>query len=120
MFVCLRLALGTELLYQRAGDGMQNAVISLGGYYRAKDWEATAKLGLHSMSFTYQQRFRDYLTLVADVEGSLMQVGYGIQFLVVFYFQDQEMCLVQLLIRKELLGEIERFAWCNGLNIMFA
>lgn len=78
MFVlCVRLALGCELLYQRAGDGMQNAVISLGGYYRAQDWEATAKLGLHSMSFTYQQRFRDYLTLVADIEGSLMQVGYG-------------------------------------------
>ncbi len=63
------------MLYQRSSDGMQNAVISLGGYYRAPEWEATAKIGLHSVSLGYHQKFKDYFTLVCDVEGSLMQVS---------------------------------------------
>ncbi len=63
------------MLYQRSSDGMQNAVISLGGYYRAPEWEATAKIGLHSVSLGYHQKFKDYFTLVCDLEGSLMQVS---------------------------------------------
>ncbi len=62
------------MLYQRSSDGMQNAVISLGGYYRAPEWEATAKIGFHSVSLSYHQKFKDYFTLVCDLEGSLMQV----------------------------------------------
>ncbi|XP_064407641.1 mitochondrial import receptor subunit TOM40 homolog [Halichondria panicea] len=83
--VTSRLALGSEMLYQRSSDGMQNAVISLGGYYRAPEWEATAKIGLHSVSLGYHQKFKDYFTLVCDLEGSLMQgesvagIGYRLE-----------------------------------------
>ena len=53
---------------------MQNAMISLGGYYRTKTWEAAARLGLHSWNINYQHRFKDSLTLYTDIDGSLMQV----------------------------------------------
>ena len=69
-----RLALGCELVYQRAGSELQDASLSIGGYYRAKTWEATARLGVHSWAVGYQQQFKDNLMLMADLEGSLMQV----------------------------------------------
>ena len=69
-----RLALGCELVYQRAGSELQDASLSLGGYYRADTWEATARLGIHSWAIGYQQQFKDNLMLMADLEGSLMQV----------------------------------------------
>ncbi len=68
------------MLYQRSSDGMQNAVISLGGYYRAPEWEATAKIGFHSVSLSYHQKFKDYFTLVCDLDGSLMQVHQYLEF----------------------------------------
>ena len=69
-----RLALGCELVYQRASSELQDASLSIGGYYRAKTWEATARLGVHSWAVGYQQQFKDNLMLMADLEGSLMQV----------------------------------------------
>ena len=51
-------------MYQRAGSELQDASLSLGGYYRADTWEAIG----------YQQKFKDNLMLMADLEGSLMQV----------------------------------------------
>ena len=71
-----RLALGCELVYQRAGSDLQDASLSLGGYYRAETWEATARLGVHSWAIGYQQQFKDNLMLMADLEGSLMQVHW--------------------------------------------
>lgn len=65
------------MVYQRAGAEMQDAMISLGGYYKADTWEATARLGLHSWAIGYQQQFKDKLVLMADIEGSLMQVSEG-------------------------------------------
>ena len=57
---------------------MQNAVVSLGGYYRAPEWEVTAKVGFHVLNLTYQQKLKEYLTLVCDVDASLLQVSVGI------------------------------------------
>ncbi len=68
-----RLSLGTELLYQKAGPN-QTALLSLGGQYRGSDWEASARVGLHSWQLTYHQRLKD-LVLMAECEGSLMQVS---------------------------------------------
>ena len=67
-----RLSLGAELLYQRA-SGMQTALLSVGGAYKTQHWEAAARLGVHAWYLSYQHRIKD-LTLVADCEGSLMQV----------------------------------------------
>jgi len=69
-----RLALGTELLYQRGG-GMQNALVSLGGCYKDKNWEASARLGLHAWNVTFLQRSVKDLALVAEIDGSLVQVS---------------------------------------------
>ena len=55
---------------------MQDASLSLGGYYRADTWEATVRLGVHSWAVGYQHQFKDNLMLMADLEGSLMQVSY--------------------------------------------
>ena len=71
----LRLALGSELVYQRSG-GMQGAMISVGGYYRAQMWEASARLGLHSWNINYHQKLDDNFLLLASVDGNLMQVRY--------------------------------------------
>ena len=49
--VC-RLALGSELIFQNGG-GMEGAMLSLGGRYRAQDWEATARLGIHAWNLSY-------------------------------------------------------------------
>ena len=70
----LRLALGCEFVYQRAGSEMQDALLSLGGYYKRDTWEVTARLGIHSWAIGYQHQFKDKLTLMADLEGSLVQV----------------------------------------------
>ena len=68
-----RLALGTELLYQR-GSGMQNALLSLGGYYRAKTWEATARLGLHAWHVSFLEKASKDVVLMAECDGNLVQV----------------------------------------------
>ena len=70
----LRLALGCEFVYQRAGSEMQDAMLSVGGYYRTDTWEVTARLGIHSWAIGYQHQFKDKLMLMADLEGSLVQV----------------------------------------------
>ena len=49
-------------------------MLSLGGAYRCEEWEATARLGLHAWHLTYLHKMKD-LALVAECEGSLMQVG---------------------------------------------
>lgn len=72
-----RFALGSELVYQRSG-GMQGAMISLGGYYKAPMWEASAKLGMHAWSINYHQMLDKSFTLMASLEGSLMQVSVEI------------------------------------------
>ena len=61
-------------MYQRAGAELQDASLAVGGYYRADTWEATARLGIHSWAIGYQHKFKDSLMLMADLEGSLMQV----------------------------------------------
>ena len=66
------LSLGTELLYQ-VGGGMQNALLSLGGRYKARDWELAARLGMHAWHITYHHQLKD-LVLMAECDGSLMQV----------------------------------------------
>ena len=48
-------------------------MISVGGAYRCKEWEATARLGLHSWHLSYLHKMKD-LDLVAECEGNLMQV----------------------------------------------
>ncbi len=53
---------------------MQTALLSLGGSYRGQDWEASARVGLHSWHVTYLQKLKD-LVLVAECDGSLMQVS---------------------------------------------
>ena len=52
---------------------MEVAMISVGGAYRCKEWEATARLGLHSWHLSYLHKMKD-LDLVAECEGNLMQV----------------------------------------------
>ena len=68
-----RLCLGAELMVQR-GAGMEAGMVSVGGAYRCPDWEATARLGLQSWHLTYLHKLKD-LDLVAECEGSLMQVS---------------------------------------------
>ena len=84
-----RLALGCELVYQRAGSELQDASLSIGGYYRAKTWEATARLGVHSWAVGYQQQFKDNLMLMADLEGSLMQVCWRFEEIVLIIIDRQ-------------------------------
>ena len=67
-----RLSVGAELMVQRGG-GLEAGMLSLGGAYRCKEWEATARLGLHAWHLTYLHKLKD-LDLVAECEGSLMQV----------------------------------------------
>ena len=55
------------------GGGLEAGMLSLGGAYRCKEWEATARLGLHAWHLTYLHKLKD-LDLVAECEGSLMQV----------------------------------------------
>ena len=52
---------------------MEAAMLSVGGAYRCKEWEATARLGLHAWHLTYLHKLKD-LDLVAECEGNLMQV----------------------------------------------
>ena len=52
---------------------MQNALLSLGGRYKAQDWELAARLGLHSWHVAYHHQLKD-LVLMAECDGSLMQV----------------------------------------------
>lgn len=66
-----RLSLGTELMVQRGG-GMEAGMISVGGAYRCPDWEASARMGLHSWHLTYLHKLKD-LDFIAECEGSLMQ-----------------------------------------------
>ena len=68
-----RLALGTELLYQRGG-GMQNALLSLGESYRGKSWEAAARLGLHAWHVSFLEKATKDVALVAELDGNLVQV----------------------------------------------
>lgn len=68
-----RLALGSELLYQRSG-GMQATMISLGGFYKADSWEASARLGIHAWSINYHHLLDKNFMLMTSLEGSLMQV----------------------------------------------
>ena len=72
-----RLCLGAELMVQR-GAGMEAGMLSVGGAYRCEEWEATARLGLHSWHLSYLHKLKD-LDLVAECEGSLMQVGAASQ-----------------------------------------
>lgn len=78
-----KLSLGAELMLQRGG-GMEVAMISVGGAYRCKEWEATARLGLHSWHLSYLHKMKD-LDLVAECEGNLMQgntvgaIGYKME-----------------------------------------
>ncbi len=53
---------------------MQGAMLSLGGYYRAKMWEASARLGFHSWNVNYHQKLDKNFVLMASLDGSLMQV----------------------------------------------
>ena len=62
-------------MFQRGG-GMEAAMLSVGGAYRCKEWEATARLGLHSWHLTYLHKMKD-LDLVAECDGNLMQVYIG-------------------------------------------
>ena len=55
---------------------MQNALLTLGGWYKAADWEATVRVGLHSWQVTYQHQLKD-LSLIAECNGNLMQVGHS-------------------------------------------
>lgn len=48
-------------------------MLSVGGAYRCKEWEATARVGLHSWHLSYLHKMKD-LDLVAECEGNLMQV----------------------------------------------
>lgn len=57
----------------QSGAGMHVGMLSLGGAYRCKEWEATARMGLHTWHLTYLHKMKD-LDLVAECEGSLMQV----------------------------------------------
>ena len=72
-----RLSLGTELLYHRQ-DGIQNAMLSLGGRYAADKWEGTARLGLHAWQLTYQHKLEENLVAMADLDGNLMQVSRSV------------------------------------------
>ena len=55
---------------------MQGTMISVGGYYKAAMWEASAKLGIHAWSVNYHQKLDNNFTLMASLEGNLMQVKY--------------------------------------------
>lgn len=68
-----RFALGSELVYQMSG-GMQGAMVSVGGYYKADMWEASARIGLHSWNVNYYQKLDRNFLLLASLDGSLMQV----------------------------------------------
>ncbi len=78
-----RLSLGTEMVYQKA-EGIQGAMLSLGGSYTAPKWEAAARVGLHAWQATYLHKLDSSLTVVADMEGSMMQVR-GLFFFFVFF-----------------------------------
>ena len=60
------------------GGGMEAGMLSLGGAYKCEEWEASARLGLHAWHLTYLHKMKD-LALVAECEGSLMQVSKGEQ-----------------------------------------
>ena len=55
------------------GAGMEAGMVSVGGAYHCQEWEAAARLGLHSWHLSYLHKLKD-LDLVAECEGSLMQV----------------------------------------------
>lgn len=54
---------------------MQGAMISMGGYYKADMWEASARLGLHTWNINYHQKLDNNFMLMASLDGSLMQVS---------------------------------------------
>ena len=53
---------------------MQNALLSLGGYYRTKTWEATARLGLHAWHVSFLEKASKDVVLMAECDGNLVQV----------------------------------------------
>ena len=112
-----RLALGCELVYQRAGSEMQDAMISLGGYYKADTWEATARLGLHSWAIGYQQQFKEQLMLMADLEGSLVQVNNRFGQWLLMSIVHQYTCVYVHIraysITRRHLEEGRKKAWCT-------
>ena len=73
------------------GAGMEAGMLSVGGAYRCEEWEATARLGLHSWHLSYLHKLKD-LDLVAECEGSLMQVGAASQFLQLFLCEWHTLC----------------------------
>ena len=54
---------------------MQGTMLSVGGRYIGSNWEAAARVGLHAWHVNYQHKLDDSLVALADMEGSLMQVG---------------------------------------------
>jgi len=68
-----RLSLGTELVYQRQ-DGIQGAMLSVGGRYATDMWEGTARLGIHAWQLTYQHKLDENLIAMAEMDGNIMQV----------------------------------------------
>ena len=54
---------------------MEGTMISVGGYYKAPMWEFAAKVGIHAWNMNYHQKLDDKFTLVANLEGNLMQVS---------------------------------------------
>ena len=67
-----RLSIGTELLYQKGG-GLETSLLSLGGAYKAGDWEVAAKAGLHAWNLSYLHKYKG-VQLATEFDGNLMQV----------------------------------------------
>ena len=92
-------------MFQKGG-GMEAAMLSLGGAYKCEDWEASTRLGLHAWHLTYLHKLKD-LSLVAECEGSLMQVRRG--------GEGREQSRTQTLMcahLKEGLETLEQFLGC--------
>ena len=67
-----RLSVGTELMYQKGG-GLETSLLSLGGAFKASDWEVAAKVGLHAWNVSYLHKYKG-IQLATEFDGNLMQV----------------------------------------------
>lgn len=47
---------------------MEVGLLSLGGVYKATDWEATAKLGMHSWNLSYLHKVQSIKVILVTIE----------------------------------------------------
>lgn len=55
-------------------------MISLGGFYKAKMWSLSGRLGIHSWNLNYEQKLDKHFTLMTSLDGNLMQVMFPVGF----------------------------------------